>query len=196
MTQTPNHSVEPTASGLRPPAAAHLKRWADQNVGQAHGIKAAERPHALALTVGELRRALADCPDEAAVGVRVPPGTLSDPLIAESPDTGGCAAPSDFRILRSREQPAAARSERNSAPCSHCSRSLCSRPRRHRLIRPCRVPSRLGSGGPICTVTSECADLRVAARRHGVKHEHGEHEPPPQPPSVQRYSRISPATLN
>ena len=28
--KTPNPSVEPTASGLRPPAAAHLKRWAPE----------------------------------------------------------------------------------------------------------------------------------------------------------------------
>jgi hypothetical protein len=28
--ELPNPSVEPTASGLRPPAAAHLKRWGTQ----------------------------------------------------------------------------------------------------------------------------------------------------------------------
>ena len=31
----PNHSVEPTASGLRPPAAAHLKRSA-QAIRESH----------------------------------------------------------------------------------------------------------------------------------------------------------------
>jgi hypothetical protein len=115
------------------------------------------------LTVGELRRALADCPDEAAVGLRVPPGTLSDPLIATFLNLRIRAVAPHLVTFES------CGPEPQLAPSATALRAVTALG--HLVLGHGATGSfghvefrlALVQGAPICTVTSECADLRAAA---------------------------------
>jgi len=73
----PNHSVKPTRSGLRPPRAAYLKRWAERNTVRAMRRSSHFPPPCLAYAWHARPGALGERPSPTTAGAHNRPSGLS-----------------------------------------------------------------------------------------------------------------------